>query len=89
MDAKSCQKWQKTLNESCQFWQLNIPESGCIAKDKQGVIGLLKLAVLVSDSGLAGGERVLQRNIRKWTPPITETSTMWTRVRGPELFPVL
>ena len=24
MDAKSCQKWQKTLYKSCQFWQLNI-----------------------------------------------------------------
>ena len=31
----------------------------CIAKDKQGAIGLLKLAVLVSDSGLVGGERVI------------------------------
>ena len=28
MDAKSYQKWQKTLNKSCQFWQLNIPEFG-------------------------------------------------------------
>ena len=31
----------------------------------------------------------VQWNLRKWTPPITETSTMQTRVRGPELFPVL
>ena len=28
----------------------------------------------------------LQWNHRKWTSPVTETSTMWTRVRGPELF---
>ena len=27
MDARSCQKWQKTLNKSCQFWQMNIAQS--------------------------------------------------------------
>ena len=31
----------------------------------------------------------IQWNLQKRTPPITETSTMWTRVRGPELFPIL
>ena len=36
-----------------------VANKNCIAKDKQEVIGLLKLAVLVSDSGLAGGEHVI------------------------------
>ena len=31
----------------------------------------------------------LQWNLRKRTPPIMETSTMQTKVRGPELFPIL
>ena len=32
---------------------------------------------------------VVQWNLRRQTPPITETSTMRTRVHGPELFPIL
>jgi len=32
---------------------------------------------------------VLQWNLRKWTPPIMETSTMRTRVRGPELYSII
>ena len=32
---------------------------------------------------------LLQWNLRKWTPPITETSTMRTRVRGPKLYSII
>ena len=32
---------------------------------------------------------VVQWNLRKRTPRITETSTMWTRVRGPELYSII
>ena len=31
----------------------------------------------------------IQWNLRKWTPPIAETSEIRTRVRGPELFAIL
>ena len=31
----------------------------------------------------------IQWNLQKRTPPITETFTMRTTVRGPELFPIL
>ena len=31
----------------------------------------------------------LQWNLRQLTPPIMETSTMWTRCRGPKTFPII
>ena len=31
----------------------------------------------------------LQWNLQKQTPPIMETSTMWTRVRGPKLYSII
>ena len=31
----------------------------------------------------------IQWNLRKWTPPITETSTMQTRVCGPKLYSII
>ena len=34
-------------------------------------------------------EQKIQWNLRKRTPPIMETSTMWTRVCGPELYSII
>ena len=46
-----------------------------------------KLRVLkysIDTSGLG-----LQWNLQQRTPPIMETSTMWTKGCGPELFPIV